>query len=451
MTDSAHKSSFFRHSGWLMIANIAGGLLNWGMHFLQKGVPKPVRADEYGIFGVFLSVSMVIPTMSLQMVMAHQTALALATNRQMQLTRMIRRVALGAFVLWGLAAVVVLLLQKRILAHWHIQHPAGLWITLVAVLFSIWMPMVWGILQGQQNFFSLGWSMMLNGAGRLFVGIVAVLGLVAYANRAPILLGGYAAGMMAGVALGMLLATAIAAWASRSLWRGPSAPFAWRALAAEALPPLLGLAAFQFLFTADQMFVKAYFSEKEAGWYFSAGTMSRALIWLVGPLASVMFPRLVHSAAKAEKTNLMNLVLAGTAILAICGAVGLRIVAPFIIPLVYDKEFVPVALSVLPWYAGAMIPLAVANVLLSNLLAKSAFRIVAPLCLLAAGYGWALTHFHARLEMVLQTLGVANLILLALCAAFTWMGKGKVSTLKAQVPEPEASGRAGPVPGTPRD
>src|SRR5215831_15193316 len=358
MSEADQKSSFFRHSGWLMIANIAGGVLNWGVHFLQQAVPKPMRAAEYGAFGVFLSVAMVIPTMSLQMVMAHQTALALATNRQMQLTRMIRRVTIGAFLLWAAAALLVLGFQERILAHWQIQNPAGLWITLVAVLFSIWMPLVWGILQGQQTFFSLGWSMILNGAGRLSVGAIAVLGLVVYAKRTQIqyAVGGYAAGMMAGVATGVLFATGVAAWASRSLWRGPSAPFAWRDLAAEALPPLLGLAAFQFLFTADQMFVKTYFSEKEAGWYFSAGTMSRALIWLVGPLASVMFPRLVHSAAKAEKTNLMSLVLIGTAILATCGAVALRIVAPFIIPLVYDKEFVPVALSVLPWYTAAMVP-----------------------------------------------------------------------------------------------
>ena len=53
MKDADHKSSFFRHSGWLMIANIAGGFLNWGVHFLQKVLPEAVRAKEYGSFGVF--------------------------------------------------------------------------------------------------------------------------------------------------------------------------------------------------------------------------------------------------------------------------------------------------------------------------------------------------------------------------------------------------------------
>src|SRR2546421_9534183 len=166
MKDARHKASFFRQSGWLMIANIAGGALNWGVHFLQKALPPSIKASEYGAFGVFLSVAMVIPTMSFQMVMAHQTALALATNRQRELARLIRRVFAGSLVMGVLLLVVVLLFQHRILEHWHIKSPIGLWVTLVVVLFSFWMPLFWGVLQGQQDFFSLGWSMMSNGAGR---------------------------------------------------------------------------------------------------------------------------------------------------------------------------------------------------------------------------------------------------------------------------------------------
>src|SRR6266478_4204184 len=121
-TDTAHKGSFFRQSGWLMIANIAGGFLNWGMHFLQKALPESVRAKEYGTFGVFLSVAMVIPTLSLQMVLAHQTALALAAGRQRELARLVKRAVVGSFLVWLLAAVVVLTFQARILQHWQIHN-----------------------------------------------------------------------------------------------------------------------------------------------------------------------------------------------------------------------------------------------------------------------------------------------------------------------------------------
>jgi O-antigen/teichoic acid export membrane protein len=420
------KASFFRQSGWLMIANIAGGFLNWGVHFLQKALPESVRASEYGAFGVFLSVAMVLPTMSFQMVMAHQTALALATNRKAELTRLIRRVIAGSIVICALLCIAVLLFQQPILEHWKIKSSLGLWITLIVVLFSFWMPLFWGVLQGEQNFFSLGWSMMSNGAGRLVLGLACVLGLVAYssAKGSGLPLGTYAAGMMIGVAAGMGLATSIAAWKTRALWLGsPSAPFGWRALAREAVPPMLGFAAFQFLFTADQMFVKAYFTGPVAGVYFSAGTLSRALMWLVGPLASVMFPRIVQSRAKAEKTNLVTLVLVGTAVLAGVGALGLGLFGPLVVRMVYGEEFVSQAKVFLPWYAGAMVPLAVANVLLSNLLAKSSFKVAIPVCLLAVAYGFALRHFHATPVMVLQVLGAANLLLLLICGWFSWQGR----------------------------
>jgi hypothetical protein len=40
----------------------------------------------------------------------------------------------------------------------------------------------------------------------------------------------------------------------------------------------------------------------------------------------------------------------------------------------------------LPWYAWAVVPLSVANVLLNNLLARSHFKVVPALCVLAVGY-----------------------------------------------------------------
>ena len=56
-----------------------------------------------------------------------------------------------------------------------------------------------------------------------------------------------------------------------------------------------------------------------------------------------MFPRLVHSAAKAEKSNLMNLVLLGTAVLSIVGAISVSLLGPLLIRFVSGEKFVAVA------------------------------------------------------------------------------------------------------------
>jgi hypothetical protein len=74
----------------------------------------------------------------------------------------------------------------------------------------------------------------------------------------------------------------------------------------------------------------------------------------------------------------------------------------------------------LPWYAWAVVPLSLANVLLNNLLARSHFKVVPLLCVLAVGYGFALSRFHDTPVMVIKTLGVGNLLLLAVCAYCTW-------------------------------
>jgi O-antigen/teichoic acid export membrane protein len=315
----------------------------------------------------------------------------------------------------------VLFFQAGILERWHIVNPAGLWITLPVIAFALWLPMFWGVLQGQQSFFWLGWTMIINGIGRFSVAAIAVIAL-----------GAYAAGMMTGVLLGMAFALAIALWQTRSLWLIRSLPFDKRSLLGQIVPLMLGFAAFQFLFTADTMFVRAYFNADETGFYVGAGTMSRALLWFVTPLAMVMFPKIVHSTARSQKSNLMGVVLLGTGILAACGAVGLWILGPWIVNVVYSKSYVQVASSVMPWYAWAMLPVAMANVLLNNLMAKSSFRVVLPLVVLALAYGFALTRFHDSLVTVLQTMGIFNLLQLAVCAWFTWRDA------KVQTPESKA-------------
>jgi O-antigen/teichoic acid export membrane protein len=138
-----------------------------------------------------------------------------------------------------------------------------------------------------------------------------------------------------------------------------------------------------------------------------------------------MFPRIVHSAAKAEKTDLMRMVLIGTGVLAAGGALGLSILGPWVVRFVFKPSYVQVAAGVLPWYAAAMVPLAMANVLLNNLMARAMHRVVPVLCVIAIGYAFALTRpaFHESLFTVLKTLGVFSSLSFLACAWFTWRGK----------------------------
>jgi O-antigen/teichoic acid export membrane protein len=172
------------------------------------------------------------------------------------------------------------------------------------------------------------------------------------------------------------------------------------------------------------MLVRGCFSGAASAYYVSAGTLSRASIWLVGPLATVMCPKIVHARAKAEKSDLMGVVLLGTVILAVGGAIGLWVLGPWVVRFVWGQNYVPAVSVLLPWYAWAVVPLSVANVLLNNLLARSLFKVVPALCVLVGVYVFALARFHDTPVTVIQTLGACNLLLLAVCAWYTW-GSGK--------------------------
>jgi O-antigen/teichoic acid export membrane protein len=412
--DHKPHAAFFRQSGWLMLANIAGGLMTLGVHPLNKHIPD----SEYTAFGVLLMVVSCLPTMPLQMVFAQQSALALATGRERQLAGMIRLAWLWTLIVWAIGALAVFLFQKEIVKNWQLPGTAGLMVTLPLLLFSLWSPMFGGVLQGRQDFFWMGWASIFGGVVRL--GIAAFLVLA---------LGFGAAGMMTGALIGIGFAAFIPVWRTRDLWSLPAEPFDGKKLLRQILPLIFGFGACQFMFTADTMFAKAYFSPDAMKPYVAAGTLSRGLLWVVLPLAAVMFPKIVQSTARREKNNLFGLVVLGTAVMGIFGMLGLWLAGPVIVKIIYKSNDIAGTMALIPWYAGAMVPLALANVMVNNLLAREKFAVVPWMVFLAIAYGFALPfmlhHFPGRMEVVLQTLGVFNFLLFLVCAWFAWGKKAK--------------------------
>ena len=398
-----------------MIANIVGGLFTMGVHFLNKRI----SAGEYSTFVTLLMVTVCVPTIPLQMVLAQQSAKALAENRRGELAGMIRLAWLGTTLLWLAGAVVVFFFQDQIAAAWQLPNKSGLWVTMLVVLASLWMPVFNGAMQGKQDFYAMGWAAIGGGIARL---LIASLLVVSFASGAT--------GMLLGALVGICLLAAVAMWRTRDLWAARAEAFDKKSFFAQVVPLMLGFAAMQFMFSSDTMFASAYFSREEMKPYGAVGTLARALLWLVLPMAAVMFPKLVHANAKSEKSNLFGLVLGGTGLLTLCGAAGLWLVGPIVIKLIYKEGDVAMAMRLLPWYAFAMVPLAMSNVLVNDLMARMRFAVVPWMAALAVVYGfaltWALRHWPGKLEVLLQTLGLFNLLLLAVCGIFTWSGRAKV-------------------------
>jgi hypothetical protein len=412
------RSAFFRQSGWMMMANLVTGILMWAVHLLAKKISD----EEYAVVGTLLAMTMLVPVLPLQMVFTQQTARALATGREAQLARMIRRSVLALVLVWAVAACVPAWFHRDLLETWRIAHPAAFWVTLVGWLGALLLPVCWGVVLGKQDYFSLGWSMILPGLVRFGGAAFIVLALA-----------GEATGIMVAVALSYAAGIVYAGYKTRDVWCGPGAPFSSRELLGQVVPLMLGFGACQFLFTADTMFVKGYFPAGTHA-YVAAGTLARGLMWMVMPLAAVMFPKIVHSAARSEKSNIMGLTLLGTAALGVCGAVALVLLGPIVVRIVYKDAWVVDVIPLLPWYAAAVVPLSLANVLVNNLLGSGDYRPVPVVVLLAGAYGFALTQWHASFVQVLQVLGLFNMLFFLSCAVFTWLWKRAPKTAAAAAP-----------------
>jgi hypothetical protein len=421
--DHKPHAAFFRQSGWLMIASIVGGLATLGVHPLSKAMPD----SEYTAFVALLAMVICLPTIPFQSVVAQQTAQKLAIDRPRQLAGMLRIAWFWTFVAWAVAATIIFLHRNDIVKNWDLPSVTGLLVTLPVLLASLWMPMFFGAVQGRQDFFWLGWAQLLSGVGRF-----AFAAFFVFAFHAG------AAGMMAGALIGVGMGAVIGIWRTRDLWSAPAEPFEWKPLIRQVVPLLLGFGAFQFLFGSDSMFTKAYFSGDAMKPYMAAGTLSRGLLWVVLPMATVMFPKLVHAHAKSEKTNLFNIVILGTAVMGICGWIGLCVAGPIAVRIVYSAKDVAGTMALIPWYAAAMVPLGMSTVMVNDLLARAKYQVVPFMVALAVADGFTmpymLSHYHDRgLVVPLQTIGVFNFLLFCVCAFFTW---GKFAQKSAPAPAP---------------
>src|SRR6185503_18358430 len=118
-------------------------------------------------------------------------------------------------------------------------------------------------------------------------------------------LGGRADAVMSAVFLGVFLTTGIIAWRTRELWTGQVSACDWRGLLRRALPISLALGAYTYVFTADSLLVKRFFTEGTDA-YNSVRLVGRILVFATAPMAWVMFPLLVKSRMLGDKSDALR-------------------------------------------------------------------------------------------------------------------------------------------------
>jgi O-antigen/teichoic acid export membrane protein len=372
------KLAFFRQSGWMMLATVLSGVFMSAVHVV---VSKPMKTSEYAVFFTLLRVFLLMgfPAGGLQIVFAQQAAAAVSEVEERKLSQTTRSVARMCFVIWLVMTAIVFVFRRQIITTWEITNPAALWVTVFLGLAALWSPILKGLLQGRQKFGGLGWVLIIDGVGRFT------------ATALIVHFGGQAAGAMSGALFGqggsLLLGGAIA-W---TIVIGPGAAFDWKPWLARVVPLTLGIGVVLFMSTTDVVYVQSIFSKNESPFYIPAAMIGLALITFATPLAAVMFPKIVHSSARAQKSDALRQALASTALVGAAAAIACTVLPELPLRIIYFRN--PVywkSATLVPWIAWSLVPLILANVLINNLLARGRFRIVPWLLAVALGYGVAL-------------------------------------------------------------
>ncbi len=417
---AAERLTFFRQSGWMVVATVLGGMFMTAVHVV---VNKPMIESEYALFYTLLRIFLLLgfPAGGLQIVFARQAAAAVSELEKRRLAAATRAVLGATFLIWIVIAAGVFASRNQILTALKISNPAALWVTVLLGLASLWAPIVKGVLQGREHFAGLGWVMILDGAGR-FAAIVLIVSL-----------GGQAAGGMTGALIGQIVALGIGTWLIWSIVTGPGTSFEWRPLLNRLVPLTLGVGVVLFMANVDVIFVQSVFSKGESPFYTPGAMIGLAMVSFTTPLAAVMFPKVVRSAALTEKTDALQHAVIATAILGAAAALACTVLPWLPLRIIYFRNPTYWASAPLvPWFAWSLLPLILANVLISNLLARDRFRIVPWTVLVAIGYACALgllrnriagfsgQEFFQGFKIVVGTLGVFNTLLLGVALWFTF-------------------------------
>lgn len=416
--------SFFRQGAWMMTATTLSGLFMFAVHL----VVAPWFSD--GDYSHFYTMVMIvnfsmIPALGLQTVFAHEAAAVRDEAGHRRLAGNTMGILALFTGIWAAAAALIWLGQEWVLSWLRLEDSRGFWVTLCAVLPHFWLPVFCGILQGRQWFGWLGWAIVSNGLGR-FLAVVVVL----------IWLGPQVHWLMVGALVGVVAAVGLAFVPCRGIWARGADRIQWRAWFGRALLFALGPGMVQFMLTVDMIAARGRFEKTVSDDYAMAGVLGRGLFLFVGPIAGVMFPKLVNPSSKDSGPKLVSRTFWAT--LAIVGlatalsGVVCWVVAPAVLQsaatisilpggaadwlLERDEQILRIA-RLVPYFFGAMGLLALANVFVNHLVANREFGRVACLLPAPAFYGLGLASLDFSPTSLVLWVGMANAGLL-LAAGF---------------------------------
>ena len=231
----------------------------------------------------------------------------------------------------------------------------------------------------------------------------------------------------------LLAAVLVAVWPSRTLFSRADYAFDWQNWLKRVVPLTVGIGSVLFVMNADMVFVQRHFPKEVSAFYGAVVMVGVGLVTFTTPMAAVMFPKVVSSMARSQRTDSFRMALIGTAVLGLLGALICSAIPSLPLRIIYfNNPKFWVSAQLVPWFMWAMLPVTVANVLIADLLAKRRFGVSIWLVLIAIGYAFAVEaylkdvpkeDYFAAFKGVILRLGIFSTLLLGISAFYSWRAR----------------------------
>ncbi len=404
-TEYDHQHGLLRHSLLLLIATQIGNVCNLLFQMLMM---RSLSDVEYGILASMLSLILIMatPLEALRTAVAHQVALLLRLNRPSSVWPLLRMWAKYI----GVAALIILLvgfpLSPALARFFHLPTAIPVVMTVIILAITLYLPYFAGGLQGAQSF---RWMAAHGQVWAVIRYVAAVLLLLSFPHTAITGLTAHGISVAAGLVFGICaFHYAFLSMKSSSTYNFAGGRYFFMSL--------FVLAGFAVLMNADIALVKRFFSPEEAGTYAKAATISRSIIFLPGPIAMAMFPKVASSGMStlADRGILFRAVLYTTGLIILSAAFCSLAAGP--IWRIFTGTFPDAETRLLlRWIVWAMAPLGLTMLLVNFEIAQHRFKAPAMLVVLALIYVAAVARWHdsfAQVLTILTGVGLASLCIM---------------------------------------
>ena len=347
----ALKDNFLKHGSIIFFFSVVGYLSGYLFHAYMGRVLGP---EDYGILGSLIAILSIatIPVGAVQIVIANFTSKLKSEKEFGKIKGLLVRSFRKMFV-YGFF-VFILLAALSTLAAGFLNIPSAVPIIVIgiSIIFSFVSPVNFGVLQGLQNFKSLGLGQSLVFVLRLAFGVLLV---------------SWGLGIN-GAALAFSVSSALVILFTLVPLRGIMKQRMSRDIDAPAIykyywSVLLVFMGFTLIMNIDVILAKHFFTAEQAGYYAAAAVLSKIAFFLSGIITTVMFPKAVemHSAKSSARPILKKGLLYMVLLLALL--VSSYIAIPgFIVSFFFGSGYLESA-TLIGLLAMAMSFLAVSNII----------------------------------------------------------------------------------------